>query len=76
MNGWLRPKHGAEYADVGERTYRTWFKKGLRSIRVKGVVLTKIEWVDEFLEKHELGNGSEVETIVDEVCRNISRIQT
>ena len=49
MNGWLRPKHGAEYADVGERTYRTWFKKGLRSIRVKGVVLTKIEWIDEYL---------------------------
>ena len=72
MNGWLRPKHGAEYADVGERTYHTWFKKGLRSIRVKGVVLSKTDWIDEFLEKHEVDHGNDVDRIVDEVCKELA----
>lgn len=69
MKGWLRPNHGAEYADVSERTYRAWFKKGLRSIRVKGIVLTKVEWIDEFLKDHELDHGNEVGQIVSDVCK-------
>jgi hypothetical protein len=72
MKGWLKPKAAAEYADVGERTYRTWLKEdGLRSIRVKGIVLTKIEWIDNFLEQHELKPERSVDNIVSEVCRDL-----
>ncbi len=63
MQDWLRPKHGAKYADVGERTYRMWFKRGLRSVRVKGVILTKVEWIDAWLQEHEINQDNEIDTI-------------
>ena len=64
---------GAEYADVGERTYRDWFKKGLRSVRVKGIVLTKVEWIDEFLEAHEkMKHDDRVDSIVNEIMEKIN----
>lgn len=73
MKGWLKPKATAEYAgEVSQRTVYTWFKKdGLRYVKIKGTTLTKIEWVDEFLEKHEVNHGNAVATIVDEVMKGI-----
>ena len=71
MKGWLKPKHGAKYSDVGERTYRTWFKKGLRSVRIRGIVLSKVEWIDDFLQKHEVGDGKEVDRIVSDLSNSV-----
>lgn len=68
MRGWLKPKAAAEYCNVGERTLRTWLRnEGLRSSRVRGSVLIKIEWIDEFLEKHESGNGKKVDQILKDM---------
>ena len=76
MQGWLRPKAAAEYCNVGERTLRTWLKdEGLRSSRVRGSILIKISWIDDFIEKNEVGHRNELEGIVDEVCKDINRIQ-
>ena len=70
MRGWLKPKAAAMYCDIGERTMRTWLKEeGLRSARVRGSILIKVEWLDEFLEQHELTNGNEVDRIVSDVCK-------
>jgi excisionase family DNA binding protein len=72
MKGWLKPKPAAEYADVGERTLRTWLKEEtLRSSRVRGTVLIKTQWLDEFLERHEVSSRNELEGIVDEVMRGL-----
>lgn len=72
MKGWLKPKAAAEYCDIGERTLRTWLKEdGLRSSRVRGTVLIKLEWLDAFIEQHEIGQGDGVDRIVNEVCRNL-----
>jgi len=55
LKGWLKAKAAAEYCDVGERTLRTWLKEeALRSSRVRGTILIKVEWLDEFLKQHEL----------------------
>ena len=71
MQGWLRPKHGAEYADVGERTYRTWLKKGgLRSVRVKGIVLSKKSWIDAWLQEHEVNADNGIDSIVSETIKS------
>jgi excisionase family DNA binding protein len=72
MHGWLKPKAAANYCNVGERTLRTWLKdEGLRSSRVRGSILIKISWIDDFIEKHEVGNGDEVDRIVSDVCKEL-----
>lgn len=72
MKGWLKPKTAAVYCDVGERTMRTWLKgEGLRSTRVRGSILIKVEWLDKFLEQHELDHGNKVDRIVSDVCKEL-----
>ena len=72
VKGWFKPKAAAEYCNVGERTLRTWLKEeGLRSSRVRGAVLIKVDWIDEFLEQHELNSSDKVEWIVNQVCKGM-----
>ena len=53
-----------------------WLKEeGLRYSRVRGKRLIKREWLDEFLQKHEIGTMKDVNMIVNEVCQDINRIQ-
>jgi hypothetical protein len=67
MRGWIKPKCGAMYAGVSERTFRPWLKRGLRHVRLpSGTILIKYEWVDKFLENFEV-QDNEVSRIVDEV---------
>ncbi len=73
MKGWLKPKTAAEYADVSERTLWTWLKEdGLQSSKIRGTTLIKIQWVDEFLERHELDHGNEVDRIVSDVFKELA----
>jgi excisionase family DNA binding protein len=72
MKGWLKPKSAAQYCDVGERTMRTWLKEeGLRHTRIRGTILIKIEWLDEFLTVLEVNDGSEVDRIVNGVMEGL-----
>ncbi len=72
MKGWLKPKTAAVYCDVGERTLRTWLKEdGLRSSKIRGTTLIQIQWLNEFLEQHELDHGNEVDRIVSDVCKEL-----
>ena len=70
MQGWFKAKSAAKYCGVGERTVRAWLKEdGLRSSRVRGTILIKREWLDEFIEQHEVGRRNDLESIVDEIVR-------
>lgn len=70
--GWLRPAAAAEYASVSERTVRTWLRDGLRSVRVRGVVLVKVSWLDDFLEAHEqIGGEMDLDRIVNEIVADL-----
>jgi len=71
MQGWLRPKNAAEYCNVSTRTIHEWMKLGLRHSKMRGAVLIKVEWIDEFLEQRE--QKSDADTIVDEVVKDIRK---
>lgn len=67
MTGWTKPKGGAVYASVSERTFRSWLKKGLRHIRMNtGTILIKYSWIDQFLESFEV-QENEISSIVSEI---------
>jgi hypothetical protein len=71
MTGWTKPKGGAVYAGVSERTFRPWLKKGLRHVRLEtGTILIRYKWIDEFLENFEV-QGDEVSRIVNEIQKEM-----
>ena len=70
MIGWLKIKSGADYSDVCERTFNSWFGLGLRRVKIKGCVLVKRQWIDDFLQKHEESKNDKVE--VDKIVDQIS----
>jgi len=51
LEGWLRIKQACQYCGVGERTLRSWLCEGLPYSKVKGVVLIKVENLDQFIER-------------------------
>ena len=58
--GWLKPKKGAQYAGVSPKVFRGWMKTGLRHVRLEnGRILTKYDWIDEFLGGFETKNPSQ-----------------
>jgi hypothetical protein len=72
MQGWFKVKEIPSYCGkVSERTVYTWFEKGLRRVKVGGVVLIKREWLDDFLMSFEADPKAEVDGIVDEVMKGI-----
>ena len=73
MRSWLKIKSAsANYVEISERTLRDWLKEGgLRHARIRNTILIKTDWIDEFLENHEVGNPKRVDDIVDEVCKDL-----
>jgi excisionase family DNA binding protein len=77
--GWAKIKEAAGYASVSIQTIRNWLKKGLRHSRVGtgGAILIKLEWLDEFLESHEVNVESEkakIDAIVDSVLKDFGKV--
>ena len=74
MDGWLRISAAAIYAgNVSERTVREWIKrKGLRYARVGGLILIKVEWLDEFLAGFENSTGL-ADRIAEEVIAEVRK---
>ena len=70
MVGWLKVKTAAQYADVSERTLRSWLKCGLRHSRLEsGTILILRSWLDQYLTGFEYQNN-EVEKMIDEICND------
>ncbi len=71
--GWLRRKSAARYADVSARTVRTWCDLGLKRIKIRGIVLIKTEWLDEWLEQFQVDpdKKTEIEGLVNEVLKGL-----
>ena len=58
--GWLKPKKAAGYAGVSPKVFYGWMKNGLRHVRLdNGRMLTKYDWIDEFLEGFETKDPSQ-----------------
>lgn len=72
LKTWLNIKNAAAYSDVSERTLETWLRQGLRSAKVGGCRRIKIDWIDEYLEQHEVGRDEKaVSRIVDEIMEGL-----
>lgn len=68
---WLKIKGAGEYSNMSARTVRGWTKNGLRHVVLpSGVVLIKVEWLDEFLEGFAV-DGNEVDAVVDGVLKDL-----
>jgi excisionase family DNA binding protein len=73
VKGWFDISGAAAWCSTGKRTLEMWIKEeGLRYSRVRGKRLVKKEWLDEFLEQHELSNVNEVGNLVDEVMKGLT----
>lgn len=70
--GYIKAKDGAKYAGVSERTFRDWLKAGLKCTRPlnKKSVLTKPEWIDEFLVGY-IDEGNRINDLVEEVLQGL-----
>ncbi len=73
MQGWLKIKAASEYSNTKERTFRSWLKDGLRHSRINGTLYFKVEWINHFMQAHEVINNNKVEVdqIVDEVTKEL-----
>ena len=71
--GWLRIKFAARYANVSVTTIKSWFDLGLKRTKVKGIVLVKVERLDEWLEQFQVDQDkkAEIKGIVDEVLKGL-----
>ena len=71
--GWLRIKSAAKYADVSATTIREWNYRGLKRAKIKGIVLIKTEWLDEWLERFQVDPDKKAETndLVNEVLKGL-----
>lgn len=55
MSEWMKVESVADYCDTSRRNVQNWiYKEGLRHIKVKGTVRIKREWLDQWLEAHEV----------------------
>jgi predicted site-specific integrase-resolvase len=75
LRGWVKIKDAATYAGVSPRTFRNWLKQGLRHARVggSGALLIKLDWIDEFLENHEVPKDDYIDRIVDSVMKDFTQ---
>ena len=72
MIGWFDIASAASWCSTGKRTVEMWIKEeGLRVTRIRGKRLIKMEWLNDFLEEHELGNDNEIDRIVSDVCEDL-----
>ena len=71
--GWLRIKSAAKYADVSATTIREWNYRGLKRAKIKGIVLIKTEWLDEWLEQFQVDQDKKagIKGIVNEVLKGL-----
>lgn len=67
MNGWANIKNAAKYADVSERTLRSWLKEGLKYSKLpSGMIRIRYDAVDAFLGQFE-DSQKQVDEIVEKL---------
>ena len=71
---WKTVKDTAIYCDVSPRTVRMWIKElELKHVRVRGILLIKLEWIDSFLESfmEDHTKENEIDQLVNEVVGDL-----
>lgn len=72
MEGWANIKNAAKYADISERTLRTWLKEGLRHAKLPtGTIRIRYDALDAFLEQF-ADSQNQVDTMVDGLFQELT----
>jgi len=70
---WFKVKDGAKYADVSERTFRSWLKNGLHHSKLpSGLILIKVAWIDQYLQQFKR-QDDEASRIAESIIKDIRR---
>ena len=68
--GWCKPSVGAKYASQSLKGFRTWFGNGLRHVRLpNGRILTRYEWIDNYLEQFEV-KGTNHRKLINDILKD------
>lgn len=70
MDGWLRIRDASKYASVSERTLREWLRQGLKHSKIRGLILLKPSWIDEFIEGF-AGSSNKADEIANSCLKNL-----
>lgn len=74
IEGWASVKKAAKYADVSERTIRSWMKDRLRYSRLpSGMIRIRYCAIDDFLEAHHVDERKIIDAIVDGVIKSLTK---
>jgi excisionase family DNA binding protein len=68
--GFAKVKTAAKYANISERTLRTWLKEGLPHFRPGGTILIAYRDIDLWMEQFRVDH-SRVESIVNEIVEDL-----
>ena len=69
--GFAKVKTAAKYANISERTLRTWLKEGLPHFRPGGTILIAYRDIDEWLKQFRVDH-SKLDAIVDEITKELT----
>ena len=68
--GYAKVNQAAKYANIGERTLRTWLKEGLPHFRPGGTILIAYRDIDEWLKQFRV-DRNKLDAVVDEVMEGL-----
>ncbi len=68
--GFAKVKTAAKYANISERTLRTWLKEGLPHFRPGGTILIAYRDIDAWMEQFRV-DGNKLDAVVDEVMEGL-----
>ncbi len=72
MDESFKMKEASKYCGLSERTLRKLLKEGLPHSRVRGTILLKREWMDEYFKSFKVVYN-QVDEIVNEVLRDFKK---
>ena len=72
MDAWFRIPEAAEYASISCRTLRMWLREGLKHAKVRGVILLKSTWIDEYIEGF-AETSNRADEIVNDCLKNLRK---
>ena len=70
FRGYAKVKTAAKYANVSERTLRTWLKEGLPHFRPRGTILIAYRDIDEWFKQFSV-DDSRIDSIVNELTEGL-----
>lgn len=72
MQEWFKVKQATKYCGLSEGTLRKLLKEGLAHSRVRGSILIKREWMDEYFKSFKVEHN-QVNEMIDDILRDFEK---